>query len=222
MHTISYGFSPLEIVKRHQKFTVPMLFINKYYFLRGGSIKGMGFSVNLDYMPQNATLYSSLKRAMIFKICSEVLSSVWIRTIARSSFLTWFRSQIINPFHSFSLVLQNTYLLGLCPLIFFILSAESHITSIHLPWTLGDVGENALFIYLQFCISLIYLVCGSRFSFGWHSIPMNSDISRSTWWSVIYCLLVCISVLLPCKVEVQKSIFLPFQICEIFLEFIFK
>lgn len=47
-----------------------------------------------------------------------------------------------------------------------VLTAESHITSIHLPQTLGDLCENTLFIYLQFAISLICLVHGSRFSFG--------------------------------------------------------
>jgi len=53
------------------------------------------------------------------------------------------------------------------PLNFFILlSAESHTKSVRLPWTLGELGENALFIYLQFCISLTYFVCGSRFSCG--------------------------------------------------------
>lgn len=141
-----------------------MLFFNKYYLLRGGNITGVGFSVNLDYMPQNATLSSSLKRAMIFKISSEVLLSVLVRTIAKSSFLTWLRSQIINTFHSFSLVLHTTRLLY--ALDIFILSAELHITSIHLPRTLGDLGENALLIYHQFCISLIYLVCGSILSLG--------------------------------------------------------
>lgn len=52
------------------------------------------------------------------------------------------------------------------PLDFSILSAESHIMSIHLPRTLGDLGENGLFISFQFSISLVYLVRGSRFSFG--------------------------------------------------------
>lgn len=173
-----------------------------------------------NYMSQNATLSFDLKRAVIFKIPSEALLSVLICASARSSFLTWLRSQILK---TLSLVLQNISLLALCPLIFFIvLSAESHITSIHLPRTLGDLCENALFIYLQFGISLIFLVCGSRFSFGWHSIPLYSDIFKLTLWSVINCLLVHIWVLLPCKIEVQKSIFLSFQICEIFLELIFK
>ena len=95
-----------------------MLSINKYYLLRGRNIKGIDFSVNLDMSQQNATLSSSLKRAMIFKISSEVLSSVLICIIARSSLLTWLRSQITNTFHSLFLVLQNTWMLALCPLIF--------------------------------------------------------------------------------------------------------
>lgn len=104
--------------------------------------------------------FSSLKRAMIFKIASEFLLSVLICTMARSSFLTWL-SQITNKFHSFSLVLQNTCLLALWPLNFSFLVQN---------WTLwaqtfGDLSENALFIYLQFCISC--LPCLQKQIFFW-------------------------------------------------------
>lgn len=73
-------------------------------------------------------------------------------------------------------------------------------------------------------LSLVYLICGSRFSFGWHTRPKNWDPFRSTWWSVIEHLLVHISVLFPHTVEMQKSVLLPFhsEICEICLELIFK
>lgn len=147
---------------------------------------------------------------MIFEIPSEALPSVLICTIARSSFLTWLRSQILNTLNLFSLVLQNICLLALCPLIFLIvLSAEPHITHIHLPKKLGNLCENPLFIYFQFGISLNCLVYRSRFYFGWHSSPLYLDIFRTTWRSVINCLLVHISVLLPCKIQVQNFSFSP-------------
>lgn len=142
-------------------------------------------------MSQNTTLSSSLQRALIFKTPSEALPSVLICTIARSSFLTWLRSQILNTLHLISVVLQNICLLALCPLIFFIvLSAESHITSIHLSQTLGDLCENALFIYLQFGITLICLVYGSRFSFGWQQ---QSPVLRHFQMNMMKCfkLLAC-------------------------------
>lgn len=102
------------------------------------------------------------------------------------------------------------------PLDFFIvLSVQSHITSIHLPQKLGDLCENALFIYLQFFISLICLVYGSRFFW----VTQQPPVLRHFQTNMMKCykLLAC-----SCKIKVQKSIFLSLQICEIFLELIFK
>lgn len=63
----------------------------------------------------------------------------------------------MNIFHSFSFVLQNTYLLLYVP-DFLILSAESHIPSIHLPQTLGDLGEISLFILSFVFLRFIFFV----------------------------------------------------------------
>lgn len=68
-----------------------------------------------NYLSWNTTLSSSLKRALIFKTPSEALLSVLICTIARSSFLAWLKSQILNTLHLFSLVLQNICLLAYAP-----------------------------------------------------------------------------------------------------------
>lgn len=185
-----------------------MLFINKYYLLRGGNFKGTCFSVTQITCLKTPTFLSEKSCDLWDTLWSSPFSIDMHHCQELFSDLT----QEPNSKYPSSLLFGTAEHLLACfmPLDFFIvLGAESHITSIHLPQKLGILGENVIFIYLQFGISLICLVYGSRFYFGWHSSTLYLDIFRPTWWSAPNCLLVHISVLLPCKIENFCTCFSP-------------